>query len=65
MVDFLRSNTWCSQEHYIWGMSIPQIKLASCDFTHVVTLDKPEEETINIDSVEDLLNLQNMGIPII
>lgn len=35
MVDFLRSNTWCSREEYLWGMTVGQVKLSSFDFSHV------------------------------
>ena len=42
MIDFLRSNPWCSQEHYMWEMTIPQIKLASFDFSHIEHLEYEE-----------------------
>ena len=35
MIDFLRSNTWCSREEYLWSLTVPQIQLSSVDFTHV------------------------------
>lgn len=35
MIDFLRSNTWCSREEYLWGMSVAQVQLSSIDFTHI------------------------------
>lgn len=35
MVDFLRSNTWCGKEEYMWEMTVGQVRLASVDFSHV------------------------------
>lgn len=64
MIDFLRSNPWCSQEEYKWQMTIPQIKLSSFDFSHVETLDKPEGHTFNIDSVEDVKSMSDLGFPV-
>lgn len=44
MIDFLRANTWCSMNDYLWGMTIPQIKLASHDYSHVEYLASEEEK---------------------
>lgn len=44
MVDFLRANPWCSQEEYKWGMSVPQVRLASMDFSHVEYLTEREKK---------------------
>lgn len=35
MVDFLRSNPWCSRDEYLWQMTVGQVRLASFDFSHV------------------------------
>lgn len=35
MVDFLRSNTWCSREEYLWEMTVGQVRLSSFDFSRV------------------------------
>ena len=45
MIDFLRANTWCSQEEYKWGMTVPQVRLASMDFTHIEYLSDSEKNT--------------------
>ena len=69
MVDFLRENPWCSPEQYKWEFSIAQIRLMSVDFTHIEYLDKDKVEqeahTMHIESAQDLLNLNDLGIPII
>ena len=72
MIDFLRANTWCSQEEYKWGMTVPQVRLASMDFTHIEYLsdsEKKQEDKLKnatvINGAEDLKNLDNLGIPII
>lgn len=76
MIDFLRSNTWCSQEEYKWGMTVPQVRLASMDFTHIEYLSDNDKKTSGggstnlsnatvINGAEDLKNLNDLGIPII
>lgn len=69
MVDFLRENAWCSREQYMWELSVAQIRLMSVDFTHIEYLDKDkiekEAHTLRIESAEDLLNLNDLGFPII
>lgn len=71
MIDFLRVNTWCSQEEYKWQMTVPQVRLASMDFTHIEYLSDNEKQNGNlqnakvINGVEDLKNLNDIGIPIL
>ena len=75
MIDFLRANTWCSQEEYKWQMTVPQVRLASMDFTHIKYLSDKEEKdnkkknkaknTTVINSAEDFKNLNDLGIPIL
>lgn len=74
MIDFLRANTWCSQEEYKWAMTVPQVRLASMDFTHVEYISdkktkrngrgKRNNETV-IGSADDLKRLNDLGLPII
>ena len=46
-----------------------QIQLMSYDFTHIEQLDKDkvkeEQNTIRIESADDLLNMNDFGLPII
>nr|DAE19726.1 MAG TPA: hypothetical protein [Myoviridae sp. ctuID12] len=75
MIDFLRANTWCSQEEYKWGMTVPQVRLASMDFTHIEYLDDDKryanEKTRNLSNAtiirgaDDLKNVNDLGIPIV
>lgn len=71
MIDFLRTNTWCSQEEYKWQMTVPQVRLASMDFTHIEYLSDNGEQNESlqnatvINGVEDLKNLNDLGIPIL
>lgn len=65
MIDFLKNNPTVTKEEYMWEWTIPQIRLASYDFTHVVYLNKnkkrkPATQTFN--SAEDLLN--DLGVPV-
>lgn len=74
MIDFLRANTWCSQEEYKWRMTVPQVRLASMDFTHIEYLsdeEKKNQQNKNLknatvlDSPDGNTNLNDLGIPII
>ena len=70
MVDFLRANTWCSQEEYKWVMTVPQVRLASMDFTHIEYLSEKEKkqhggDVVTIGGSDDLKNFNDLGIPII
>ena len=71
MIDFLRANTLCSQEEYKWQMTVPQVRLASMDFTHIEYLSDNEKQNGSlknakvINGVEDLKNLNDLGIPIL
>lgn len=47
MVDFLKANPYVTREEYMWEWSVPQIKLASFDFTHVKYLSEEEAEMKN------------------
>lgn len=66
MVDFLRSNTWCSRDEYLWGMTVGQVRLSSFDFSHVEYLNKDKKSNVGkIGSADDLKNLNDLGLPII
>lgn len=75
MIDFLRANTWCSREEYLWEMTVPQVQLASCDFTHIdydrrrAARDKKssgKHKTRTMSSAEMLRrNMTDNGTPII
>lgn len=74
MIDFLRANTWCSQEEYKWRMTVPQVRLASMDFTHIEYLSDEEKKNKQnknlknatvLDSSDGSINLSDLGIPII
>ena len=64
MADFLKQNPYVTREEYMWEWTIPQIRLASYDFTHVNYLSEEEAENKNARRVgaEDLVN--DLGIPI-
>ena len=74
MIDFLRANTWCSQEEYKWRMTVPQVRLASMDFTHIEYLSDEEKKNKQnknlknatvLDSSDGNTNLNDLGIQII
>jgi hypothetical protein len=52
-------------------MTVPQVRLASMDFTHIEYLSDNEKQNGNlqnakvINGVEDLKNLNDLGIPIL
>lgn len=69
MVDFLKNNPYVSREQYMWEWTIPQIRLASYDYTHVNYLSEEEAKSAkkaknvkSYDNPQDLVN--DLGIPI-
>jgi hypothetical protein len=68
MMDFLKANPHVTREDYMWKWTIPQIRLAGMDYTHIVYLDEEAAKMANaitIDDADDVLNIQNLGIPVI
>lgn len=73
MIDFLRSNPWCTREEYMWGMSVPQVRLSNFDFSHVEYLSEDEKNkkkslknAVVNNSAEDLMkNFNDFGFPIL
>lgn len=65
MVDFLRSNPWCSREEYLWEMTVGQVRLASLDFSHVeYKKEKNKPVKRKIRGAEDLKGLNDLGVGI-
>ena len=69
MIDFLRANPYVSKEEYLWQWTIPQVKLASRDYSHVEYLTEEQakveenrKNAVHIDNVMDLVN--DLGIPV-
>ncbi len=68
MIDFLKNNPSVTKDEYLWQWTIPQIRLASYDFTHVKYLHKDEKKkkdnqaTQTFNSADDLLN--DLGVPV-
>ena len=54
MIDFLRNNPYVTKEEYLWRWTVPQVMLASMDFSHEIYVKKKEKKE-RIDSVEDLI----------
>ncbi len=68
MIDFLRANTWCSREEYIWQMTVGQVKLSAFDFSRIEYSKKSQNSdgnNIKINTPEDLKNINDFGVPII
>lgn len=65
MIDFLRANSWCSKEEYMWQMTVGQVKLSGLDFSHVEYLKENEKRTTTINGAEDLIAMNDLGVPII
>lgn len=66
MVDFLKANPYVTREEYMWEWTIPQIKLASYDFTHVKYLSEEEVKMKNakVCDLDDKSVKNDLGIPI-
>ncbi len=65
MIDFLKNNPSVTKQEYMWEWTVPQVKLASYDFTHVRYLSEKEKERKKVkvvNSLDDLKNDLNMPI---
>lgn len=66
MMDFLKAFPSVTKEQYMWEWTVPQIRLASADNTHVVYLTEKQTEMrkakkYNSSNIEELSDL---GVPI-
>jgi hypothetical protein len=66
MMDFLKENPSVTKEAYMWEWTVPQIKLASSDKTHVKYLSEKEAEAKKARkySGDNIAELSDLGIPI-
>lgn len=69
MIDFLKAHPGVTKDEYLWEWTVPQIKLATFDNTHVEYLTEKQAEaeklrahTTHYDSAASLAN--DLGIPI-
>lgn len=44
MMDFLKAFPFVTKEEYMWKWTVPQVKLASADNTHVLYLSEKQAE---------------------
>lgn len=66
MIDFLKAFPFVSKEEYMWEWTVPQIKLASADNTHVRYLSEKQAEMRKAKRYDgnDLDALSDLGVPI-
>lgn len=65
-MDFIKAFPSVTKEQYMWEWTVPQIRIASADSTHVVYLTEKQAEIrktkkYNSNNIEELSDL---GIPI-
>lgn len=68
MIDFIKANPSVSRDEYLWEWTIPQIKLASFDNTHVeyltekqAKIEKQRRYAMRYDTAKGLAT--DLGIP--
>lgn len=44
MIDFLRANPFVTRDEYMWKWTMPQIRIAARDFTHIRYLTEKQAE---------------------
>lgn len=66
MIDFLKAFPFVTKEEYMWKWTVPQIKLASADNTHVRYLSEKQAEMRKAKRYDgsDLDALSDLGVPI-
>lgn len=65
MMDFLKQFPFVSKEEYLWEWTVPQVRLATLDNTHVVYLNDKQAKDMkakrfdgtNLDTDKGLLHL--------
>lgn len=69
MIDFLKANPYVSREEYLWKWTVPQILLASYDFSHIEYLseeqakeEKKRSNSVRVNNVMDFMN--DLGLPV-
>lgn len=69
MIDFLKANPSVTKEAYLWEWTVPQIKLASYDTTHIEYLteeqaeaEKKRRNSVRVDNVMGFMT--DLGIPV-
>ena len=63
MMDFLKAYPSVTKDEYMWSWSVPQIKLAAFDFSHVVYLTDKQKEKRKAKTI-DINHISDLGIPI-
>lgn len=63
MADFIKTFPSVSAEEYKWQWTIPQIKIASCDITHIVYQKENKPKEKSYDNPYDFMS--DLGIPIV
>lgn len=43
MIDFLKNHPAVTRDEYMWEWTVPQIELASFDYSHIITLSEKEK----------------------
>ena len=65
MIDFLKNNPSVTRQQYMWEWTVPQVKLAAYDYTHVRYLsekEKKKKKSKVVNSLDDIKNDLNMPI---
>lgn len=65
MIDFLKANPYMTKDEYMWEWTLPQINLASMDFTHTVYLSEKQAKKVKAKKYDDPKEFMNdLGLPI-
>lgn len=66
MIDFLKAFPFVTKEEYLWEWTVPQIRLASADNTHVKYLSEKQAEMRKAKKYDgdNLGSLSDLGVPI-
>lgn len=70
MIDFLKAHPGVKKDEYLWDWTIPQIRLAICDNTHIeylteeqAKIEKMRRSATFITGAESVL-VSDLGIPV-
>lgn len=65
-MDFIKAFPSVTREDYMWRWTVPQIRLASSDNTHIVYLSEYQASMLKANNIDDdnIEALSDLGIPI-
>lgn len=63
-MDFLKNFPFVTKDEYMWKWTVPQVKLASADYTHINYLTEKQVEARKAKRIDGNMPMNDLGIPV-